>query len=63
MHIEYEKLFRRKSIKDFYNNIQECNWELITQKLLDIGIAFIEKNKNYNKQKLSLEILQKVLSK
>jgi hypothetical protein len=63
MPIEYEKLFRRKSIKDFYSIIQESNWDFITQKLLEIGIALIEKNKNFNKEKLSIESLQKILSK
>ena len=61
MQIEYEKLFRRKSIKDFYGNIQECNWELITQKLIEISIAFLEKN--FNPAKFTMENLQEVLSK
>lgn len=61
MHIEFEKLFRRKSIKEFYSNIQECNWELSTQRILEIGIAYLEKN--FNPAKFTIENLQEVLSK
>lgn len=62
-HLEYEKLFRRKSIKDFYGNIPEFQWELMTQRILEIGIAYLERNFNSTKLKFTIENLQDVLSK
>jgi len=61
MHFELEKLFRRKLIKDFFNNYSDAKWESLLQNILEIGIAFLDKN--YIISQLSLENLQNILSK
>lgn len=61
MHFEFEKLFRRKLIKDFFASYSESKWETLLQTILETGVAFLEAN--YNISKLSLENLQNILSK
>lgn len=59
MHLELEKLLRRKVIKDFLSSYSEGKWESLIQTTLEIGLVYLEKN--YNISKLSLENLQNIL--
>jgi len=61
MHLEFEYLFRRKLLKDFFKNYSEYKWETLIQSILEIGVAYLVNN--YNSSMLSLENLQKILCK
>jgi phage terminase large subunit len=61
MHFELEKLFRRKLIKDFFACHSESKWETLLQTLLELGVAYLANN--FNISELSLQNLQKILSK
>ena len=60
MTLDFEKLFRRKIIRELFSNYTENKWNSLLRIILEIGIVILQKN--FNITKLTLDNIENILS-